>query len=99
MQEQDVGECQSLEQIGLKHYLAPLEAYVKGNLPPTPFREEQPRLDVPRVRRCRKDRFVTLPLSIHQGLDIFVQALTRTAGHLITSKTRVRPFACLLLRF
>jgi nucleoside-diphosphate-sugar epimerase len=31
---------------GLKHYLGPFEAYGKGNLPATPFREDQPRLDV-----------------------------------------------------
>ncbi len=30
---------------GLKHYLGPFEAYGKGTLPATPFREEQPRLD------------------------------------------------------
>jgi nucleoside-diphosphate-sugar epimerase len=29
---------------GLKHYLGPFEAYGKGNLPQTPFREEQERL-------------------------------------------------------
>jgi hypothetical protein len=31
---------------GLKHYLGPFEAYGKGKLPATPFREEQPRLDL-----------------------------------------------------
>ena len=31
---------------GLKHYLGPFEAYGKGTLPQTPFREEQGRLDV-----------------------------------------------------
>jgi nucleoside-diphosphate-sugar epimerase len=31
---------------GLKHYLGPFEAYGKGVLPQTPFREEQGRLDV-----------------------------------------------------
>ena len=29
---------------GLKHYLGPFEAYGKGAVPPTPFREDQPRL-------------------------------------------------------
>ncbi len=29
---------------GLKHYLGPFEAYGKGKVPPTPFREDQPRL-------------------------------------------------------
>jgi hypothetical protein len=31
---------------GLKHYLGPFEAYGKGSLPQTPFREDQGRLDV-----------------------------------------------------
>ncbi|MBL0407164.1 SDR family oxidoreductase [Microvirga aerilata] len=31
---------------GLKHYLGPFEAYSKGTLPQTPFREEQGRLDI-----------------------------------------------------
>ena len=31
---------------GLKHYLGPFEAYGKGALPQTPFREEQGRLDI-----------------------------------------------------
>lgn len=31
---------------GLKHYLGPFEAYGKGTLPKTPFREEQGRLEV-----------------------------------------------------
>jgi len=32
---------------GLKHYLGPFEAYGKGQMPPTPFREDQARLNVP----------------------------------------------------
>lgn len=31
---------------GLKHYLGPFEAYGTGAVPDTPFREEEPRLDV-----------------------------------------------------
>jgi nucleoside-diphosphate-sugar epimerase len=31
---------------GLKHYLGPFEAYGKGTLPHTPFREDQGRLDI-----------------------------------------------------
>ncbi|MDO9408697.1 SDR family oxidoreductase [Patulibacter sp.] len=31
---------------GLKHYLGPFEAYGTGEVPDTPFREEEPRLDV-----------------------------------------------------
>jgi nucleoside-diphosphate-sugar epimerase len=40
---------------GLKHYLGPFEAYGKGRLPPTPFREEQPRLDVENFYYAQED--------------------------------------------
>ena len=40
---------------GLKHYLGPFEAYGKGSLPQTPFREEQGRLDVPNFYYAQED--------------------------------------------
>jgi nucleoside-diphosphate-sugar epimerase len=40
---------------GLKHYLGPFEAYGKGNLPATPFREEQPRLDIENFYYAQED--------------------------------------------
>ncbi|WP_394243707.1 SDR family oxidoreductase [Halopseudomonas laoshanensis] len=40
---------------GLKHYLGPFEAYGKGTLPQTPFREEQGRLDVPNFYYAQED--------------------------------------------
>lgn len=40
---------------GLKHYLGPFEAYGKGALPQTPFREEQERLDVPNFYYAQED--------------------------------------------
>jgi nucleoside-diphosphate-sugar epimerase len=40
---------------GLKHYLGPFEAYGKGALPETPFREAQPRLDVPNFYYAQED--------------------------------------------
>lgn len=40
---------------GLKHYLGPFEAYGKGKLPQTPFREEQARLDVPNFYYAQED--------------------------------------------
>jgi nucleoside-diphosphate-sugar epimerase len=40
---------------GLKHYLGPFEAYGKGRLPPTPFREEQPRLDIENFYYAQED--------------------------------------------
>ena len=40
---------------GLKHYLGPFEAYGKGTLPATPFREEQGRLDVENFYYAQED--------------------------------------------
>ena len=40
---------------GLKHYLGPFEAYGKGELPATPFREEQGRLDVANFYYAQED--------------------------------------------
>ncbi len=40
---------------GLKHYLGPFEAYGKGILPQTPFREEQGRLDVDNFYYAQED--------------------------------------------
>lgn len=40
---------------GLKHYLGPFEAYGKGTLPPTPFREEQARLDIENFYYAQED--------------------------------------------
>jgi nucleoside-diphosphate-sugar epimerase len=41
---------------GLKHYLGPFEAYVRGGIaPPTPLREEQPRLDLPNFYYTQED--------------------------------------------
>ncbi|MEH3146286.1 MAG: SDR family oxidoreductase [Methylobacterium frigidaeris] len=40
---------------GLKHYLGPFEVYGKGSLPPTPFREEQGRLDVENFYYAQED--------------------------------------------
>ncbi|WP_367756178.1 SDR family oxidoreductase [Flavobacterium sp. WC2430] len=41
---------------GLKHYLGPFEAYAKeGFLPETPFREEQPRLDIENFYYAQED--------------------------------------------
>jgi nucleoside-diphosphate-sugar epimerase len=41
---------------GLKHYLGPFESYAKkGSLPQTPFREEQPRLDIENFYYAQED--------------------------------------------
>lgn len=40
---------------GLKHYLGPFEAYGKGNLPDTPFREDEERLAVENFYYAQED--------------------------------------------
>jgi len=40
---------------GLKHYLGPFDAYGKGTLPQTPFREEQGRLDIANFYYAQED--------------------------------------------
>jgi nucleoside-diphosphate-sugar epimerase len=40
---------------GLKHYLGPFEAYGKGVLPATPFREQQGRLDIENFYYAQED--------------------------------------------
>ncbi|PYE81335.1 SDR family oxidoreductase [Pseudoroseicyclus aestuarii] len=40
---------------GLKHYLGPFEAYAKGALPKTPFREDQGRLEVENFYYAQED--------------------------------------------
>lgn len=40
---------------GLKHYLGPFDDYAKGESPKTPFKEEQPRLDVPNFYYAQED--------------------------------------------
>ncbi|MBB5692733.1 SDR family oxidoreductase [Muricoccus pecuniae] len=40
---------------GLKHYLGPFENYGKGQLPATPFREDQPRLDIENFYYAQED--------------------------------------------
>jgi nucleoside-diphosphate-sugar epimerase len=40
---------------GLKHYLGPFESYGQGDVPETPFREEQPRLPTPNFYYAQED--------------------------------------------
>lgn len=54
-----VSKAKTVEHVGLvtglKHYLGPFEAYGKGKMPPTPFREEQGRLDVENFYYAQED--------------------------------------------
>jgi nucleoside-diphosphate-sugar epimerase len=56
---QAVASGQSVQHVGLvtglKHYLGPFEAYGKGTLPATPFREEQGRLNVDNFYYAQED--------------------------------------------
>jgi nucleoside-diphosphate-sugar epimerase len=58
-----VSRSQTVEHVGLvtglKHYLGPFEAYGQGSLPATPFREEQPRLDVENFYYAQEDEVFT----------------------------------------
>lgn len=44
---------------GLKHYLGPFDAYGKGNMPDTPFREDEPRLPVENFYYAQEDELWT----------------------------------------
>ncbi len=44
---------------GLKHYLGPFEAYGQGAVPPTPFREDQPRLPGANFYYAQEDALFT----------------------------------------
>lgn len=91
---------------GLKHYLGPFEAYARsGLLPPTPVREEQPRLDVPNFyynqedevyAAARRDGFTW---SVHRPHTIIGKAIgnamnmgTTLAAYASVCKELGRPF-------
>ncbi|RFC65938.1 NAD-dependent epimerase/dehydratase family protein [Fulvimarina endophytica] len=66
---------------GLKHYLGPFEAYGKGELPKTPFRENQGRLDVKNFYYAQEDEVFAaaktdgFTWSIHRPHTIIGKAL------------------------
>jgi nucleoside-diphosphate-sugar epimerase len=66
---------------GLKHYLGPFESYGKGALPETPFREDQPRLDVPNFYYAQEDELFAAAArhgftwSVHRPHTIIGQAV------------------------
>jgi nucleoside-diphosphate-sugar epimerase len=57
---------------GLKHYLGPFEAYGKGKLPQTPFREEQGRLDIENFYYAQEDE-----IFVAAGRDGFTWSVHR----------------------
>lgn len=90
---------------GLKHYLGPFEAYGKGNLPQTPFREDQPRLDVENFYYAQEDEVFDaakrdgFSWSIHRPHTIIGKAVgnamnmgTTLAVYAIICRETGRPF-------
>lgn len=66
---------------GLKHYLGPFEAYGKGKLPQTPFREEQGRLEIENFYYAQEDEVFTAAArdgftwSVHRPHDVIGKAV------------------------
>ena len=62
---------------GLKHYLGPFEAYATGEMPDTPFHEEEPRLDAPNFYYAQEDELFSsaerngFSWSVHRAHTVF----------------------------
>jgi len=91
---------------GLKHYLGPFEAYGKGTLPQTPFREEQGRLDVENFYYAQEDEVFAaarrdgFTWSVHRPHTVIGMAVgnamnmgTTLAVHATLCRETGRPFA------
>ncbi|MFC5929467.1 SDR family oxidoreductase [Cryobacterium melibiosiphilum] len=66
---------------GLKHYLGPFEAYGQGNMPDTPFREEEPRLDAPNFYYAQEDALFAAAAA--QGFTWSVHRSHTMIGHAV----------------
>ncbi|MGI4949800.1 MAG: SDR family oxidoreductase [Janthinobacterium lividum] len=82
---------------GLKHYLGPFEAYGKGTLPQTPFREDQPRLDIENFYYAQEDEVFAAAAqdgfgwSVHRPHTIIGKAV----GNAMNMGTTLAAFASL----
>lgn len=83
---------------GLKHYLGPFEAYASsGTLPPTPLREEQPRLPLDNFYYAQEDEVYAAAArdgftwSIHRPHTI----IGRAVGNLMNMGTTLAAYASL----
>ncbi|WP_426059016.1 SDR family oxidoreductase [Hymenobacter sp. B1770] len=83
---------------GLKHYLGPFDSYARaGSLPPTPLREEQPRLNVENFYYAQEDEVYAAAArdgftwSIHRPHTIIGQAV----GNLMNMGTTLAVYASL----
>jgi nucleoside-diphosphate-sugar epimerase len=81
---------------GLKHYLGPFDSYAQGNsLPPTPLREEQPRLDIDNFYYAQEDEVYAaaerddFTWSIHRPHTIIGKAV----GNLMNMGTTLAVYA------
>jgi nucleoside-diphosphate-sugar epimerase len=78
---------------GLKHYLGPFESYGKNVLPATPFREEQPRLDVENFYYAQEDEVFSAAArrgfgwSVHRPHTIIGDALGNAMNMGVTLAT------------
>lgn len=90
---------------GLKHYLGPFEAYGKGVLPQTPFREDQGRLDVENFYYAQEDEVFAaaerdgFSWSVHRPHTVIGEAVgnamnmgTTLAVYAILCRENGRPF-------
>lgn len=90
---------------GLKHYLGPFEAYGKGALPQTPFREEQGRLDVENFYYAQEDEVFAAAKrdgfgwSVHRPHTVIGKAVgnamnmgTTLAAYAVLCRKTGRPF-------
>lgn len=82
---------------GLKHYLGPFEAYGKGALPQTPFREEQGRLPVENFYYAQEDEVFAAAgrdgfgWSVHRPHTVIGKAV----GNAMNMGTTLAVYACL----
>jgi len=66
---------------GLKHYLGPFEAYAAGEMPDTPFHEEEPRLPVPNFYYAQEDELWAA--AERQGFSWSVHRAHTVIGHAV----------------
>jgi len=66
---------------GLKHYLGPFEAYGEGDMPDTPFHEEEPRLPVANFYYNQEDELWTA--AERQGFTWSVHRAHTVIGHAV----------------
>lgn len=84
---------------GLKHYLGPFEAYGRGALPHTPFREDQGRLDVENFYYAQEDEVFAAAArdgfawSVHRPHTVIGQAV----GNAMNMGTTLATYATLCL--